>query len=112
MRLGQVFALLVALAAQPRPLPVGAAHARKDAHLPVELELARELGREVEILRRVVLRRPEEELPHLALVDRVHALVDLVHAAERHAVIDGVIRGFELRGLVIFMSDEQSFTVT
>ena len=52
------------------------------------LELTRKLGREVEVLRGVVFRGPEEELPHLALIHYVHALVDLIHAAERDTVFN------------------------
>ena len=50
------------------------------------LELTRKLGREVEVLRGVVFRGPEKQLPHPALVHHVHALVDLVDAAEGDSV--------------------------
>ena len=68
------------------------------------VEVVRHLWCQVEILTALALSGcREDHVPDPPLVPLVQPLVDLVHAAERHAVIDGVIRGFELRGLVIFM---------
>lgn len=70
----------------------------QDAHLGVVAEAREELGRDEEVLRRVLAARNlDHALVHHALVAGVHALVDLVddaegglgHGLQGHEVEDG-----------------------